>query len=273
MASVRKCPKCGLDVPDVAAKICPVCGTPVASVADGKIWIGALFQFAFASIFMLLFHFPKVMILIFGGMILIGTALSAFVKPSARALQAQPLKPLSHPVLFRIVSVGIALSTLAIVCVLLFGFVIFLNSWNRWHQYEGQPYHRSEFQVTRVYYQKYSKGYSVYASGMVDGQREWMSLRGYLFAKPRSQGELEEQVPAGTSIPIYLFPGLKGQARVEVYRDVPPAEASHREAITAVNDSLLGLAMAGGLLFMLTRVRRACLVESEVEVQRAGFTS
>jgi hypothetical protein len=230
-------------------------------------------QFGISTVFMLVFGFPKIMIAVVGGMILVATVISSFVKPSATGRRVIPLKPLSHPVLFRVVGIGIALCTLAIVSILLFGFVIFMDGWTKWHQYEGQPFHRSEFQVTRVYYQKQSKGYSVYASGMVDGQREWMSLQPYLHTRPRSQQEVEERVPVGTSIPIYLFSGLKGRARVELYQATPPAEANHRAAISAANDSLSGLAIAGGVLFLLTRVRRVCFVPDDSALQPAGLTS
>jgi len=150
-----------------------------------------------------------------------------------------------------------------VICCLLFGLVIFLNSWNRWHQYEGQVYHRSEFQVLRVYYQKQSKSYSFYASGLVDGNREWISLQPYTHVTPHSQGEAEQLVPAGILIPIYFFPDLKGRARVQVYQKIPPAEASHRDAIKAANISLLGLAISGGLLFVLLRIQRGCYADVE----------
>jgi hypothetical protein len=45
----------------------------------------------------------------------------------------------------------------------------------------------------------------MYASGMVDGQREWIGLYPYLHPRPRNEAELDERVPIGTSIPIYLF--------------------------------------------------------------------
>jgi len=144
----------------------------------------------------------------------------------------------------------------------LFGFVMFINSWTRWHQYEGQPYHRDEFQVTRVYYQRGSKGsIDVYASGEVEDNREWMSLRPYLHSLPHSQGELESMVPAGTVIPVYFFPGMKGRMRVEVYADTPPAEANQRAAMTTLNHGLLGIAITGGLIFFLILLRRMCFAQ------------
>jgi hypothetical protein len=270
MAFVRKCPKCGLEVTDTSASSCPACGTSLPIRAGGRIWVGALVQFVFVMTFMLLFRFPKPMIALFGGIILIGAIISSFVKPSLTR-NIQPQKPLARPVLFRFVGAGIALCSVAIFSVLLFGFVIFMNSWNRWHQYEGQPFHRSEFQVEQVYRQKSGKSIDVYARGTVEGQREWMSLRPYVRAIPRSQAELEERVPVGVVIPIYFFPNLKGRARVELYQELPPAEASHREAITAVNDSLLGLAIAGALLFVLTRVRRVCYAERNASLQEAAL--
>ena len=122
-----------------------------------------------------------------------------------------PPKPVSHPVRFRILSIGIGLGSIVLVSILLFGFVIFMNSWSRWHRYEDASYHHRDFQVTRVYYQARRKGGAdVYASGTVDGDREWMNLGPYLQHGPTSQAELDSLVPVGTSISVYFFPSLKG---------------------------------------------------------------
>jgi hypothetical protein len=89
-----------------------------------------------------------------------------------------------------------------------------------------------------------------------------MSLRPYLHGTPRDEAELEERVPIGTSIPIYLFPNMKGRLRVEVYTKVP-TEVYHRAAMTALNYGLGGLAVAGAILFVLLRLRAACFENKE----------
>ena len=133
------------------------------------IWVVALFQLAMATTFMLVFRFPKFMIVTFGAVIVVGTFLSARAKARPVAPRA-PQRPLSYPVLFRVISLAIALCWVGVLCCLLFGFVIFINNWNDWHRYEGQPYHRSEFVVRQTYYQRGSKGsVDAYASGTVDG--------------------------------------------------------------------------------------------------------
>src|SRR5579864_4123955 len=214
MASTRQCPKCGCNLSMISAAACPMCGTKIAGSAGPKIWWGALIQFALTTVFMLVFGFPRIMIAIFGALILIGTALSSRLKTRPRAATRAPQKPFAHPVLFRILSLCIALFSFVFVAILLFGFVIFMNAWSRWHQYQGAAYHRSDFQVTRVYYQRHSRGaVDIFASGTVEGQREWMNLVPYLHRVPHDQNELDERVPVGTSIPIYLFPGLKGRSR------------------------------------------------------------
>jgi hypothetical protein len=223
-------------------------------------WLVAAVQFTIAAVFMLVFGFPKWMIGFFGAMILFGSILSIRIKTSSMEPRSTP--PVVRPVLFRVLGIGIAICSVAIFSILLFGFVIFMNSWNRWHRYEGQAFRRADFTVTRVFYQKRSKGYDVYANGTVDGQREWMGLHAYLHSPVRSQHEVEQRVPAGTSIPVYLFPDMKGWARVQLDEGSPPAEASHRAAMNALNNSLIGLGLAGGLLLVLTRVRRSCLVET-----------
>jgi len=168
------------------------------------------------------------------------------------------------------VGFAIVLTGFAMFCILLFGFVMFLNSWNRWHEYDGQPFHRSDFVVKNVYYQKQSKSRSFYASGTVEGQREWISLQPYLHRMPRSQAEAETSVPTGTSIQIYFFPNMKGRARVQVYEDTPPAESAHQMAMKTLNTSLLWLAITGAALFVLTRIRGWCVGEGSMGIQSRG---
>ena len=252
------------------ASVCPMCGTMLGTrnvAAPGtRIWIGALVQFAIATTFMLVFRFPKFVIVIFGMMIVLGTALSAWAKQRTLAPRAEQ-RPLSHPTVFKALSAGIALCSLVLFSTLLFGLVSFLNNWNGWDRYEGQPYHVTTFQVTRVYYQKQSKSVDLYASGMVDGQREWMSLQPYLRTRPRGQEELEDQVPIGTSIPIDLFPQMKGRLRVRVYSATPPADGYHRAAIDAVNYGLGGAALTAAVIFVLICLRRMCFAETDSTVQ------
>ena len=221
---------------------------------------------------MLVFRFPKVMIVPFVSFILLGTAASAWMKTNARSLQPPgPQPPLAHPVLFRIVALGLLLSGLGAVSSLLFGFVIFMNSWNLWHQYEGQPYHQSEFQVEKVYFQRGSKGsISAYASGTVEGQKEWTDLIPYLHQRPRSQAQLDELVGSSDTIPILYFPHMKGRARVRFDDGVPPVEAGRRDAINALKYGSLGFALSAILIFLLNRVRRVCYDNSATALQAAS---
>jgi hypothetical protein len=242
-------------------------GVTIATRRSPMIWVGALLQFAMATIFLLVFRFPKFTIAIFGGMIALGTLLSVRAKGGPVAAPA-PQKPLSHPALFKILSLGIALCSIALFATVLFGFVIFLNNWNDWHRYEGQPYHATTFQVTHVYFQRVGKGgIDAYASGVVDGGREWMGLRPYLKTVPRSQEELDGLVPDGTTIAIYLFPEMKGRSRVRVYSKTPTTENYRRAAMNAVNYGLAGLGICLALIFALSRLRRMCFVQSDSALQ------
>jgi hypothetical protein len=268
MASIRKCSKCGLDLTDTMVQACPICGARIVASRGPGIWLGALLQFAISSIFILAFGFPRIMIAILGAFILIGTALSLRVKPVAIPAARPPQPVVAHLVRFRILSVAAGLCAVACLCFLLFGFVTFMNSWTSWQKYNGASYHRADFWVRQVYYQRGSRGgVDMYANGTVEGQREWMTLQpylqSYLEAMPKNLAELDEQVPPGTSIPIYLFPGMKGRARVRVYQEVPPAEAYHREAMNALRYGLGGLAICGGILFVLIRLRAGCFRENE----------
>lgn len=272
MASTRQCSKCGVVLLDTGASTCPACGTNIGtkpgSAAAAK-WVIALVQITLSTTFMLLFRFPKFMIVIFAAMILAGNALSGFVKPKfvtskTVAQKSASPRPLSHPALFKVLCLGIAICGLAFVSSLLFGFVGFMNSWNRYQKYEGVSFHRSEFHVTRTYYKRTGRGgVDAYAKGMVEDQSEWMDLRPYLDYVPRSQAELDSGVSPGTTIAIYYFPALKGRARVQVVGELPPAEEGHRDAMNALKYGLAGLAISGALLFVMRRLLNSCYQKNE----------
>jgi hypothetical protein len=270
MAFVRRCPNCALEITDPSAAKCPVCGAAFLGIRRIGIWIGALIQIAVCTIFMIVFRFPKILIFAFATMILIATGFAAWVK-ARQAARPVPKRPVSNPILLKVIGFFIALSSVICLALVLFGLVIFMNAWTRWHQYEGQQYQRAEFQVRHVYYQKRSKGGTdISASGMVEGRLEYLSLLPYVHTVPRSEAELESRVPIGSVIPVYLFPNLKGRARVQVYDPVPPAEASHRMAVSTVKNTLLALGVMAIALFILTRLRELCFVENATAMQHAG---
>lgn len=233
-------------------------------------WIGALVQFAIAVPFILLLRLPRFLIIFFGLFSLLAVLLGIIStrkpispRPSPQGPAPQGQKPAPQSSLYWIVSLAIALCGLVFFACLLFGSVAFIDSWNDWHRYEGQPFHRAEFIVQHDYYQKYSKSADLYASGLVDGQREWMDLKPYLQSqnpdcRPRGREELELCVPPGTSIPIYLFPDLKGRLRVPLYSETLPAEAYRRTAMNAAKYGLGGMAVSGLAIFLLIRIRAGC---------------
>lgn len=258
MATVRKCPKCGLDLTDTEAALCPMCAMRILAPQRPAKWIFTLIQIVISVIFMSVFKFPKVMIAGFVAFILVGTALSALLKRRQMTPRPAPQIPQSHPVAFRVLSAFIGLAAFTVIPILLFGFVTFMNNWSRSQQYQGQSYHRADFIVSRPYYRKLSRGgVDLYASGTVEGQKEWMDLDPFLGDRPRNESELNDRVPEGTSIPIYLFPAMKGRMRVQVYAETPTAEAYHRAAIADINIALRALIAAITLLFLLILMRRA----------------
>jgi hypothetical protein len=274
MASQRQCSKCGLYLSDNSLAACPQCGANIVALPTVTRWIGALLQVGVSTTFMLVFGFPRIMVAIFAGLILLGTFVSSRLKPRVAGAHVSPLRTILRPTLYRVLSIAIALSTFAVIVIALFGFVMFMNSWDRWHRYEGQAYQRSEFQVVRAYYQTHTKGGpDIYASGTVDGQREWMDLRQYLHTLPHDQNELDARAPRGTSIPVYLFPGLKGRTRVQMNNGVLPSESSQREAMVTLKYGLGSLSVAGFLLLVLIRLRRECFVEAEPALSAAAGAS
>jgi hypothetical protein len=67
MAFTRHCPKGGLVLSDGSASTCPGCGTWIVAFAGVNRWWRALLQITLSTVFMLVFRFPKIMIVIFGG--------------------------------------------------------------------------------------------------------------------------------------------------------------------------------------------------------------
>ena len=158
------------------------------------------------------------------------------------------------------VDLTIAILGLAFLACLLFGFVSFINAHNAFKRLQGKPYHATTFQVTRPYYQRsagmHGPDVAVYASGMVEGKKEWMNLLPYLKRAPRDQTELNDSVPPGTVIPVYLFPNLKGRSRIQEIDVLPPGEASRRTETWVLRRVTAALAVLGGLIFLLVRIRR-----------------
>src|ERR1700683_3120437 len=139
--------------------------------------------------------------------------LNSAPRPSPCQLSAPPISVI-------LLNLAIAILGLGFFACLLAGFVTFINAHNAFKRVQGQPYHATTFEVIRPYYQKSSGMHgpdiSVYASGMVEGNKEWMSLRPYLKRVPRDQAEVNDSAPPGTVIPVYLFPNLKGRSRIQV---------------------------------------------------------
>jgi len=177
---------------------------------------------------------------------------------SAPPSSSRPLS--SMPMSVVLLNLAIAILGLAFLSCLIFGFVAFINAHNAFKRVQGQPYHATTFEVIRPYYQKsagmHGPDISVYASGMVEGNKEWMSLGPYLKRVPRDQAEVNDSVPPGTVIPVYLFPNLKGRSRIQVIDVLPPGEASRRTETWVLQRVPVSLAVLGALIFLLVRIRR-----------------
>lgn len=260
MESSRTCRICGVDLTETQGSICPGCAQRLGPTVKTRLWLGVLIQFGIVSTFILILRLPRFLMVFFGLFSVFAALLGSVLTRKAASRRPSPQRPMPNSALFWTVSLGIGVSGLVFICFLLFGFVTFINSWNSWHRYEGQPFHRAEFVVEQDYYQSYSKHADLYASGMVEGHREWMDLVPYLRSQglsrwPHSREELELSALPGTSIPIYLFPSLKGRSRVRLYSDTPPAEEYHRTAMHAANYGLVGVSVCALIIFLLVRMR------------------
>ena len=280
MAAQHKCAACGYEGDNFPGGMCPQCGRKIASGLTLGPWLGALVQFAIATGFMLAFHFPRPLIFVFATFLLAGTALSLRMRAYQTARPKPAVAPAPQSTAALILAIAIGICTLALFSCLLFGSVMFLNSWLAWQRFQGHSYHATTFQVARVYYRhtpgNHGGSIDMHASGTVEGQKEWMNLFPYLNTKPRSQQELESMVPAGTVIPVYLFSDLKGTTRVQLIGPLPPAEANHRQAMLVLNRTLALVAALGAVIFVLVRIRRSTMERREqpaFATQAQGFAA
>ena len=262
MAAAHRCPACGFESDNFPDRACPQCGNKLPRPVSVLPWLAALVHVFLLTAFMFAFHLPRPIIAFFALVSFFAAVLSFRLR--RRAL-ASP-KPLPRPVSSQPTSVIrlnliIAALSLAFLACLLFGFVIFINAYNAVQRVQGQPYHATTFQVIRPYYQKsagmHGPDISVYTSGMVEGNKEWMNLRPYLKRNPSNQAELDSLVPPGTTIPVYLFPNLKGRSRIQVIDALPPGEAGRRTEMLVLRRVPVVVAVLGALIFLLIRIRRS----------------
>jgi hypothetical protein len=168
-----------------------------------------------------------------------------------------------QPTSVQFLNVAHGLCGFCVFACLLFGFVETLNLHIAYRRFQGQPYHATAFQVTRPYYQSsagmHGPDRSVYASGLVEGENEWMDLLDYLGRMPEGQGELDSLVPRGTVIPVYLFTSLRGRMRVQPIGALPPAETNFNAEKGALRRWGIAIAVLGALVFVLVLIRRACI--------------
>ena len=173
-----------------------------------------------------------------------------------------PKPPISIGI--RLLDVMIAICGTLLILASMYVLTFYTNSSSRAELYEGAPYHATTFRVTNV---QYFHGGAVgpdgatqshtntSAIGIVEGQKESMDLWPYLNRTPTDQYQLMEWVPEGSVIPVYLFPTLKGQNRIQLIRAVPTAEVYQRQATWAPNRALPALGGIGILTALLTHGR------------------
>jgi hypothetical protein len=263
MAAAHRCPACGFESDSFPDLSCPQCGRKFLRSGSFSPWLVGLAPVVFVTGFMFAFHFPRPMILFSGLASFFITVFGLRPRRSTSATGRQLPRPLSsQPMSVTLLDLTIAILGLAFLGCLLFGFVTFINAHNAFKRVQGEPYHATTLQVIRPYYQKsagmHGPDVAVYASGIVEGKKEWMNLLPYLKRAPRDQAELNDSVPPGTAVPVYLFPNLKGQSRIQVIDVLPPGEASRRTETWVLRRAPVALAVLGALILLLVRIRRSC---------------
>ena len=160
----------------------------------------------------------------------------------------------------------IAISGTLFVMGCVFGLPLYLNSSSSAELYAGQPYHATTFRVISVQYSQTLEPFQQYAYGLgvVEGNREMMDLVPYIGTLPTfhnklptNQLELMEMVPEGRSIPVYLFPNLKGVNRIQLILARPTAENYARLATWTTNRAFPWVALCGMIAALLGFARYA----------------
>ncbi len=173
-----------------------------------------------------------------------------------------PKPPLTAGIWLLNLTVAICGTLLVLASVFVFAF--YMNSSSHAHLYEGAPYHATTFRVTSVQYTRSASAridgstsldITASAIGIVEGQKEAMDLLPYLNGIPREQDELMERVPEGTVIPVYLFPTLRGQNRIQLIHAVPTEEWYRERATWASNRALPVVGVIGILTALLSLAR------------------
>ena len=173
----------------------------------------------------------------------------------------------------RVLDLAIAICGTLLLFASMFVFASYMNSSSRAELYDGAPYHAATFRVISVQYTPKivgsdivdSTGPTASAVGIVEGQREAMDLLPYIV--PRDQYDLMERFPKGTVIPVYLFPTLRGQNRIQ--RIGTPAAERYQQQVTWTTNRALPVAAGMGMLtallglgrFFLSRNRMAAATE------------
>ena len=262
MDALRQCPACRFESDSFPDLSCPQCGEKFTRSGVFSPWPVGLALAVLLTGFMLAFHFSRPIILLSGLASFLFSVLGLRRRLSLSASGKSSPRPLaSQPVSVTLLNITIAILGLAFLCCLLFGFVSAMNAHIAVERVEGQPYHATTFQVIRPYYQKsdgsHSMVVSVYASGMVEDKKEWMDLSLHLKRSVRNQSELNDLVPPGTVIPVYLFPNLKGQSRIQLIDVLPPGEASRRTEMWVLRRAPVALVALGALILLSLRIRRS----------------
>lgn len=184
-----------------------------------------------------------------------------------------PAIPLTAGVLLLNVMIGIC-GTLFLLASM-FVFTRYVNSSSRAKLYEGAPYHATIFRVTSVQYSRREiigvdgatipEDPTAFAFGMVEERKEAMDLLPYLNRIPHDQTELMARVPAGTVIPVYLFPTLRGVSRVQLIGAVPTVQTYQNQA-TWVSSRALPIVEVMGILTALLIFVRFSLLRSRTIV-------
>ena len=268
MAVLYKCAACGFESDAFSGSACPQCGKNPAQGINPALWLVGLLPVAVVAglifVYIHAVHFPRPVIVFWGVSTFVFTILAILLRRAApTVMKPFPRRPASpQPMIVQLLSVAIGICGFCFFACLLFGFVAFLNWYNAYQRFAGQPYHATTFEVIRPYYQSsagmHGPDRQVYASGMVEGKKEWMNLLPYLRRMPNGQDELSELVPQGTVIPVYLFPNLRGQTRVQTIGALPPAETNHNAEMGVLRKGSIALAVLGALIFVLVRIRRSC---------------
>lgn len=258
------CPACGYMFDAAATRTCPACGR---QAPNWQPWIGFIRVLGVVGFCLVVGASWQVTAIAAAVVAAYGLVRRNQEKwPKTRQEIEEQERNAVHPKILRVANFCVGLSVGLFAAAFIASFVMFMNAREDALRRSVGTYHASSFRVLQSYWQKgttrsgtMDSPTRAFARGVVEGHEEWMDLIPFLTFIPKDQDTVLRLVPAGTLLPVYYNPQLRGEDRVRLLTSVLPQEASRHAASAAFKYGGAALLAIGVALFACLRVRKFSL--------------